>query len=222
MNELTYYSSNRPEVAYFLDFIPEGARILEVGCGTGHFRELIRCKSNEYWGIEPFKIAAIEAKTRLDKVFVGTYDEVKKQIPDQYFDYIICLDVVEHMEDPWNFVLEVKNKLKNSGSIISSIPNFRYVVNLSNLLIKRTFKYVDAGILDRTHLRFYTEKSITDLYEEANYRIKIHIGINKYCFNTRSFSMILLSITFPLLKLLLGRDIQYFQYLTVAERDSNE
>jgi len=222
MNELSYYSSDRPEVAQHLDFIPEGAKILEVGCGTGHFRKLIRSKNNEYWGVEPLRLAAVEAETRLDKVLIGTYDEVKIHIPDHFFDYVICLDVIEHMEDPWRFIQEVKDKMKKPGIIISSIPNFRYIVNIANLLINRTFQYAEAGILDRTHLRFYTKKSIVGLYEDSGFRIKIHLGINKYYFNSRTFSMILLSLIYPFLLLLLGRDIQFFQYLTIAELVSNE
>ena len=222
MNNLSYYSSSRPEVAHYLDFIPEGAKILEIGCGTGHFRQLIKCRINEYWGVEPYNLAADQAEERLDKVLLGTYNDVKDNIPDNYFDYVICLDVIEHMEDPWCFLKEVKDKMKKTGIIISSIPNFRYVVNLANLLIKKTFKYADAGILDRTHLRFYTKNSIEALYEESGFRIKTHVGINKKNFDTRTPAMTLLSLANPILVIILGRDIQFFQFLTIAGIDIYE
>lgn len=216
MNTLEYYSSFRPEVACHLKNIADGSRVLEVGCGTGHFKALLVAKELEYWGIEPYEEAALLAKTKLDRVLVGTYEKVQDDLPDNYFDYVICLDVIEHMEDPWSFFTLVRRKLKDSGNLISSIPNFRHIVNLGNLLIKKQFTYTEAGILDKTHLRFFTKNSILEIHETSSFSIEKIIGINKYNFNRRTPAMLLLSIAYPLLTIVFGSDVKFFQFLTIA------
>jgi len=159
-------------------FLPnEYSKVLEIGCNVGNFRQFLS-KPCQYWGIEPFEEAANIAKTKMDKVLVGFYDNVINEIPDNYFDLVIANDVIEHMEQPWNFLQSIKKKMTEKSSLVLSIPNVRYYDNLKNLLYHKDWKYVDAGILDITHLRFFTEKSIMRLLNENGFEIEMMKGIN--------------------------------------------
>jgi 2-polyprenyl-3-methyl-5-hydroxy-6-metoxy-1,4-benzoquinol methylase len=142
-----------------VEFIPESfTKVLEIGCGKGAFLRQMRNQC-EYWGIEPDAEAAKIASKQLARVFVGKFSEVKNEIPDRYFDLVICNDVIEHMDDHEEFLKDIRAKCVDNAHLIGSIPNVRYILNLYELLIKRDWRYVNAGILDRTHKRFFTEKS---------------------------------------------------------------
>ena len=92
INSSEYYQWNRSEMNIF---IPEQySKILEIGCGEGNFRENLK-KKNEYWAIEPVQDIAKRASEKLDKVYIGTYHEMEDRIPDNYFDLVVCNDVIE-------------------------------------------------------------------------------------------------------------------------------
>lgn len=97
----------------------------------------------------------------------------------QQFDCVVFNDVLEHLVDPWEALGASINLLSPSGCIVSSIPNVRYYKVLKQLLFKKDWRYVEAGILDRTHLRFFTEKSILRLFHTCGYRVDVIKGINK-------------------------------------------
>ena len=87
------------------------------------------------------------------------------------FDYIILADIVEHLRDPWDFLKKVRRFLKQDGRVIVSIPNVCHVTNLWNML-HGNWEYKEAGILDRTHLRFFTKKSFSRYLEQAGFKIQ--------------------------------------------------
>jgi SAM-dependent methyltransferase len=132
----------------------------------------------EVWGIEIDKQAGSIAQTRIDKVLIGDLSVIIEELPDGYFDCIVFNDVLEHLVDPFNILLNIKKKLSSDGLIVSSIPNVRYFYNLRDLLIKKQWRYEDAGILDKTHLRFFTFRSMLDMYKSLGYDVKIIEGIN--------------------------------------------
>jgi 2-polyprenyl-3-methyl-5-hydroxy-6-metoxy-1,4-benzoquinol methylase len=171
-----YYQGNRPEVA---PLIPSGyQKVLEIGCGDGGFRRNLT-RPHEYWGVEPNERAAADAKNTLDNVLVGFYDDVDSFIPNGYFDLIICCDVIEHIDDTNAFLQSISKKLDPvRGSIVFSIPNVRYFDNIVELVIKKDWRYRDAGILDETHLRFFTEKSIIRLLDKNGFSIEEIRGLN--------------------------------------------
>lgn len=197
------------------NFLPdEYTYVLEVGCGTGNFSSGLD-SSAEKWGIEMQKDAAEIAKARLFKVIHGDYDSVENLLPDNYFDLIICNDVIEHMPDHDDFLDKVKNKLKIGGYVVSSIPNVRYYKNLYELLFLKDWKYRNGGILDNTHLRFFTEKSITDCIKRHGYEINQMSGINSAIESTIFYKKWIKSIFFSLIYLFsLGnfKDIKYLQF----------
>jgi len=202
-SEQLYFDYMRPEMAQFLP--NEYSKVLEIGCNVGNFRQFVS-KSCEYWGVEPFEAAAIVAKTRIDNVLVGFYDDVAKEIPDNYFDLVIANDVIEHMEQPWNFLQSIKKKMTANASLVLSIPNVRYYPNLRELLFNKNWKYIDSGILDITHLRFFTEKSIISLLSENEFEIEMMKGINPV--KVRRWHL----PNYWLAKIVFGADIKFIQF----------
>lgn len=170
-----YFKGKRDELE---KFIPSNVKtILEVGCGEGGFRASFG-NEVEYWGVEPNKEVSKIAKSQLYKVFNATYKEVETDIPDNYFDLIVCNDVIEHMVDHDYFFKNIKDKMKEDGKLLISIPNVRYIYNLYNLIFKKDWNYEKQGVLDKTHLRFFTKKSLIDTLTRHGYKIEKFEGIN--------------------------------------------
>ena len=90
-DQQNYYQSSRLEVTHLLP--KEYERVLEIGCAEGNFRANLKRKC-ECWGIEPVKAAAKIASQKLDKVLIGTYDDVFDELPEDFFDLVICNDVI--------------------------------------------------------------------------------------------------------------------------------
>ena len=203
LSEQTYFDCMRPEMVQFLP--GEYSKILEIGCNVGNFRQLCP-KPCEYWGVEPFEKAAEIAKTKLDKVLAGFYNEVENQIPDNHFDLIIANDVIEHIEQPWDFLQSLKKKMTENASLVLSIPNVRYYGNLRELLHEKDWEYKNTGILDITHLRFFTEKSIIRLLNENGFEIEKMQGINPVEVRKRNLPK------YWLIKFVFGKDIEFLQF----------
>lgn len=200
-----YHEGTRTEV---VDFIPqEYSKVLEIGCGKGGFRVNIS-NDCEYWGVEPYEEVARIAKKKLDKVLVGTFDNIFNDLPDNYFDLIICNDVIEHMIDHYTFYNQIKIKCVKDAYMIGSIPNVRYIENLHEVLIKKDWEYKKEGILDRTHLRFFTLKSIKRDFLQHKFDIEKLYGINKISLSKRKLS----SLKMILFQFLLGEDTKYLQF----------
>ncbi len=203
--EKAHFGTQRTEVA---DFLPNFySRVLEIGCGYGHFRKNLKKSVTEYWGIEPYPSAAQIATGTLTKVLVGTYEQNIQYLPDKYFDLVICNDVIEHMPDHDIFFSTVKNKMSEASALIGSIPNVRYINNLVSLLVKKDWRYEEYGILDRTHLRFFTKKSIHWTMKEHGFEIERFSGINGA--SSKSLGPL---IAKQVLCLLLGTDCRYQQF----------
>lgn len=205
-----YYQNERPEMVAFL---PKDAKtILDVGCSNGEFGAALKRKhSVEVWGIEPFESFGKLAIKKLDKVFIASIEGALKELPDNFFDVIYFNDVLEHLIDPYSVLEQIKSKLKPDGIVISSIPNIRYFRTFSKLLFKGEWDYQDEGILDRTHVRFFTKKSIVKMYENAGYHIISHKGINPSKSIKPYFLNILLGFN--------AMDIKYTQFATIAAKN---
>lgn len=211
--EEKYYVHARPEM---LDFMPKTVRkILDIGCSEGRFGELLKNRQQaEVWGIEPHNASAKEASHRLDQVYVGTVEENLDSLPNNYFDAITCNDVLEHMQDPSPVLENLYTKLVPGGYVIASLPNMRYWETLYQLIFKKDWEYTSCGILDRTHLRFFTQKSIHRLFTEAGYDITQIQGINQYGSHRRfPFHIVTLGWAFGWL-----RDTSYFQFACIAQK----
>lgn len=170
-----YIEQDRPEM---LQFVPKYvSKVLDVGCAVGSFGHRLKVEySAEVWGVEINEYAASTAKKRLDKVFCGAFGK-NLDLPKHEFDCIVFNDVLEHFVDPYTALIYAKDLLTDSGKIVASIPNVRYFDNVWNLLINKDWQYTDRGILDRTHLRFFTKKSIISTFEDLGYSIECIQGI---------------------------------------------
>lgn len=201
MKDLPYYELLRPEIARLVVGTPR--RILEIGCAAGNFKRNISWDC-EYHGVEPVAAIAKTAKANGITIHVGTYEAVKDELPDNYFDLIVANDVIEHMPQPWDFLRSIKGKMADGGYIIGSVPNVRYVTNLWRMLVKKDWRYADCGVLDITHFRFFTPKSIARTLNECDFDIEIlkPSGPDKYALLKKFLSI----FAYPF-----GTDILYMQ-----------
>jgi len=162
-----------------LRFLPTRfSRVLEIGCSAGGFSEQLVRNGAEVWGIEPNTAAAEVARAKLTKVFNSTFDQAADELPTDYFDLVVCNDVIEHMPDHDLFLQRIKSTMTDKGVIVGSLPNIRHITALVKLLALRDFPYRDEGILDRTHLRFFTRKSIERTLRDNGYEIEALSGVN--------------------------------------------
>ncbi|MBN1559591.1 class I SAM-dependent methyltransferase [candidate division KSB1 bacterium] len=199
-----YFKGTRPEIVRFL---PEHyTKILEIGCGEGDFSANFK-SDYEYWGIEPNQGAAQVASRKL-KVLIGTFQEVCQQLPDDYFDLIICNDVIEHMDDYNAFFQAIKAKMTDSSFIVGSIPNVRYISHLIELLLAKDWRYREEGILDESHLRFFTEKSFRRAILNNGFRIERLAGINGIKLKLTPPKRLVQNLLIPIF----GADSRYMQF----------
>jgi 2-polyprenyl-3-methyl-5-hydroxy-6-metoxy-1,4-benzoquinol methylase len=208
-----YFQKTRPEIVPLLP--SRYSRVLEIGCGEGRFRDNLT-QEHEYWGVEPAEPVANVASTRADRVLVGDYQEVIGQIPDDYFDLVICNDVIEHMSDPDGFLQSIQSKMIHDGYLVASIPNVRYLGNLFELLIRKDWEYKNSGVLDRTHLRFFTKKSIERTLVGNGFLIDQLDGINPV--PARSLESLVMRGVFVSAVLLFGQDAKFLQFGVRAKR----
>ncbi|UCD15926.1 MAG: class I SAM-dependent methyltransferase [Candidatus Omnitrophota bacterium] len=156
----------------FLAMVPEGAkRILDLGCGDGRLGSMLKIKEREVVGIEKNDMLCEAAAEKLDRVFSVDMENFVLPYPKEYFDCILCADVLEHLIEPLVFLEKCKEYLSEDGFILASIPNIRYYKVIGNLIFSGTWDYMEQGILDRTHLRFFTLINIKELFIDAGYEI---------------------------------------------------
>ena len=150
--------------------IPRGSRVLEVGCGTGSLSKIVAdlCHA-EVVGIEPDSLRAERAKARGLEVYTGylTVELVREIGP---FDIVLLTDVLEHLPNPLAMLRLCRTALKPGGAIIISVPNVAHWSVRLNILFGK-FKYSSQGIMDATHLRWFTATSIRSLVRYSGFRV---------------------------------------------------
>ena len=171
---MTYYSNANPDL---LAKIPVTARrVLEIGCGTGGFARAYRDinPAAEYWGVELFAEAAEEAKTVLDEVVLGSIEnasvlaELDARRGDRRFDVLIFGDVLEHLLDPWSVLETLRQRMEPGAVCAICIPNVGHWSLVREQLLGR-WNYADAGLLDRTHLRFFSRDTAVEMLTKAGW-----------------------------------------------------
>jgi len=141
--------------------------VLEIGCSGGHTLQWLKNSGRCAWaaGVEPFAELDPAAALTIDAFWKINIENQLPEIPAESLDLLLCLDVLEHLIDPWATVRRLDPFIKPGGNIIISVPNLRNYHVLTDLAFRGKFEYADAGILDRTHLRFFTRKSAIALAE---------------------------------------------------------
>src|SRR5690606_14876801 len=143
------------------------------------------------------KDAAAQAKNNLDVVIQGDIVNMELHFEEKTFDLIIFADVLEHLSAPESALNNVLPYLKNNGRVIVSLPNVRHFSVLLPLIFKDSWEYQDRGIMDKTHLRFFTRSSAVKLIEESGLEVKL---ITKNLRYVKKLAIIIDKITFGKLK----------------------
>jgi 2-polyprenyl-3-methyl-5-hydroxy-6-metoxy-1,4-benzoquinol methylase len=171
------YDFDRAEL---LPFVPRSARaLLDVGCGSGAFGRLVRSRrpGMELWAVEPDPASAQAAEDGFDHVVVGEFPD--DRLPDDRFDVVMCADVLEHMPEPEAALRAAAKAMRPGGIMVASIPNVRHWrAVVWPLLWHGTWTYTERGILDRTHLRFFTRRSMHDFFTDNGWSVQSVTGIN--------------------------------------------
>ena len=157
-----------------LRLVGEEKRVIDFGCATGYFSQLLNKRGCSVTGVEINADAAKVAQQYCERVIVADLDfvSVTELLPAQSFDVAVFGDVLEHLRNPWKLLEETRQLLKPEGYIVASIPNIAHgAIRLA--LLQGRFEYMDLGLLDNTHLRFFTRKSVESLFEKAGYFVEV-------------------------------------------------
>lgn len=177
---------------YFIEFreeivplLPQRTieRALDLGCGSGETSGYLKENGRVKWvcGIEGSPDAAATARQRLDQVLEGDIEKLDYPFEDSSFDLILCLDILEHLIDPWTVVKRLKRLLKPGGRMVVSLPNVRHFSVLMPLIFLGDWRYSQEGLLDSTHIRFFTRNTATKLFSLVGLEVKQwdHTGAKK-------------------------------------------
>jgi SAM-dependent methyltransferase len=172
-----YYHHVRKEMLPF--FLTQFKRVLDVGCGNGRFGEQLKTSfpGLEVCSVGPVAESQAAATHLLDHALLGHFDTAL-QLPDNYFYVVVFNDSLEHFPDHVPALELALRLLKPGGAVVASIPNIRYWPQLQKYLIEGDWRYESAGVLDRTHLRFSTRKSVLRELAAAGFEMQSIEGIN--------------------------------------------
>lgn len=153
-------------------YIPLDARsLLELGCGEGGLGALVKERQKcRVAGIELDPHAAAIARKKLDDVYTGDVRHIVEILHDK-FDCIVASEIVEHVDDPWSLLAELRDITAHGGRLVISIPNIANASIVGDLLRGR-FDYTYIGLACAGHLRFFTRASIEDLLEIAGWKVE--------------------------------------------------
>ncbi len=167
-----YFGGARPDIVALLQTGPDGA-ILELGCGAGGTGKaaIAAGKAGRYVGIELDRDAAALASEVLSDVLVGDVQELDLAPLQDSFDALIISEVLEHLTDPWTTLSLLVKCLKPGGRVFASSPNIAHWMVLKELFFGR-FAYADVGVMDRTHLRWFTPESYREMFEGAGVEVE--------------------------------------------------
>jgi 2-polyprenyl-3-methyl-5-hydroxy-6-metoxy-1,4-benzoquinol methylase len=154
-----------------IEQVTKGAKVLDVGCGNGRMGEyLIKNNQNKVTGIDISQPAIDQAKKVLSEAYCLDLEKDAMPFSEKSFEIIICGDILEHLFDPLSILKILSKYLKDDGFFLLSIPNVANIfIRLS--LLKGNFNYQESGILDETHLRFFTLETIKKMLEQAGLKI---------------------------------------------------
>ena len=156
-----------PSHALLLDGVPDGTRVLDVGCAEGYLARVLTGRGCTVVGLELDAAAAGRARTVCERVVTGDVEDpdVRAQV-DGPFDRILFGDVLEHLRDPGAVLRWAATLLGEDGRAVVSLPNIAHWTARREVLRGR-FPQDDHGLFDRTHLRFFTRATARELVQDA-------------------------------------------------------
>lgn len=164
-----YFGGVRTDIVAQLRTNP-AARILEIGCGDGGTGALAKAqgKCAQYIGVERDAGAAAKARNLLDQVIEGDVEALDLAQLGGPFDAVILSEVLEHLVDPWALVAKLRKVMRPGAPIHASSPNIAHH-RIIRALLRGQFVYARSGVMDRTHLRWFTPQSYQAMFEEAGF-----------------------------------------------------
>lgn len=153
--------------------IPAGSRVLDLGCGPGELASYLAARGDRVWGVDINPAAVAQAAASCVATAVADLEEaeVAALFPGQRFDIVVVTDVLEHVREPWSLLQAAREVLDTGGRVVASIPNFAHAaVRLA--VVSGAMPYRGLGILDDTHVRFFTVDGIRSLFEESGFRVQ--------------------------------------------------
>lgn len=154
--------------------VPTGARVLDVGCSAGYLGEaLMQRREARVWGIELDETDAAKARERgFEEVFAADLDRFAwEDLGRLEFDAVVFADVLEHLKRPGEAIRGAARHLAPDGIVIASIPNIAHL-SIRVELMEGGFAYEKLGLLDDTHLKYFTKRTIEDLFRAAGLSIQ--------------------------------------------------
>lgn len=188
-----YHTNVRSDVFHI---VPKPAgRVLDLGGGIGATgAALKRARGASF--VVVADLVADEAADGVDVAVSGNLEDPSflRQLLNDHgpFDTILCLDVLEHLRDPWATVSELEQGLADNGVIVASIPNVNHHSLVFPLMFRGRYELQDAGLLDRTHLRWFTKQSAVELMTKSGLRLEVvdgYLGRKKTLLNTVTFGI---------------------------------
>lgn len=169
----SYSSGLRDDMLQFMDYRQNGVKILEIGCACGATLLKVRNSNSsaELYGLE-LNEAAAEVAANFARVESGNIEVLAKPEFAGKFDYIIMGDVLEHLVDTDSVLQKVRRWLKPFGCLLLSVPNVSHLKVLANIL-QGQWEYEETGILDRTHVRFFTMQSIQNCLAKNGFQLRL-------------------------------------------------
>jgi SAM-dependent methyltransferase len=174
MESRPYFEIANPELPRLLEHLPRGLDVLDVACGSGvHGSELKRLYGHRVVGVDLSAASIGKAKTRLAEAYVAdiTRPELYPLFSPARFDIIVLSDILEHVGNPLDVVARHLPLLAPGGYLLVSLPNIA-IWNVRFELLFGRFEYRDTGTLDRTHMRFFTRRSLGRFLSEAGLAVK--------------------------------------------------
>lgn len=154
-------------------------RALDVGCDVGRLAAGLKqdgvVKSAE--GIE-LSAAADHAEKVLERVYRVDLSHSQEGIPTANYDLVLCLDVLEHMQDPWAALRRIHSLMKPGSTLVVSLPNVRNFRVVLPLLLRGRWDYARTGLLDSTHLRFFTRATALELLVGAGFHVEKTVSLS--------------------------------------------
>jgi 2-polyprenyl-3-methyl-5-hydroxy-6-metoxy-1,4-benzoquinol methylase len=158
--------------ALIIELLGLDKQVLDVGCATGNLAEVLAGRGCRVTGIDIDPEAARQAEKHCERVIVGDVEslDLGAELDEADFDVIVFGDVLEHLKDPLQTLRRFKPFLQTEGYVIASIPNIAHgSVRLA--LMQGRFRYRSLGLVDDTHLRFFTRETVEQLFDDAGFLI---------------------------------------------------
>lgn len=215
---IKYYANSRDDIIELMNIKENDcANILEIGCGCGSTLSKIKYlyPNSTVYGLELMEnVAALGSN--MGNIISGNIETIELPYQLNSLDYILFGDVLEHLHDPSAVISKLKSYLKPNGKIIASIPNLMHYSVIIPLL-QGSFTYTDEGLLDRTHIHFFTQKEIYKLFEENGYKV-VHM-YSRTCeefHKLRNENQELMNALYALPNISNPIEFETFQYFVVA------